>query len=442
MARIILFAFLFIFFQFSFCYSQNLYFPPISSNVWETASPNSLGWCEKNLDSLKNYLSSQNTKAFIVLKDGKIVVEWYFGTFTTDNNWYWASAGKTITSFLIGKAQEDGLLSINHKTSQYLGAGWTSCTTAQENAITIKNQLSMNSGLNDAGDSFCTLPSCLTYLTPPNTRWAYHNAPYTLLDGVIEGATGQTLQAYTTSTLQSKTGITGLWIKSGYNNVFYSKPRMMARFGILMQNNGIWNGQTVMGDLNYLNQARNSSQTINPSYGYLWWLNGKSSFMVPQSQLVFQGPLFPDAPTDTYTALGKNGQILSISPSTGLIIVRMGDSPSSNNDDELVSISLGNDIWKKLNLARVSCTPTALNNPKEMPFKIYPNPTKNIIHLESPFNDFEWEIKNITGQTLRKGKSISAKVSLENLNLAQGVYLLSVQHLIYGIFTTKILVEN
>jgi CubicO group peptidase (beta-lactamase class C family) len=424
MIRFVLFSFLLIF-HFYNGYSQ--YFPPIGSNIWETTSPNSLGWCEKNLDSLKNYLSSRNTKAFMVLKDGKIVVEWYFGTFTADNNWYWASAGKTITSFLIGKAQEDGLLSINQKSSQYLGAGWTSCTTAQEDVITIKNQLSMSSGLNDAGDSFCTLPSCLTYLAPPNTRWAYHNAPYTLLDGVIEGATGQTLQAYTTSTLQSKTGITGLWIKSGYNNVFYSKPRIMARFGILMQNNGVWNGQTVMGDLNYLNQARSSSQTINPSYGYLWWLNGKSSFMVPQSQLVFQGPLFPDAPADTYTALGKNGQILSISPSTGLIIVRMGDSPSSNNDDELVSVSLGNDIWKKLNLARTSCTPTALDNQEDISFKIYPNPSSQNISVETAFSDYNIKITDITGREVFTVNKIRESVYTPSKNLEAGVYQVQIQ---------------
>jgi len=427
MLHVVLSVFLF-FFTLGFVQSQNLYFPPNNSNTWETTSPNSLGWCEKNLDSLKNYLSSQNTKAFIILKDGKIVVEWYFGTFTADNNWYWASAGKTLTSFLIGKAQQDGLLSINDKTSQYLGAGWTSCTTAQENAITIKHQLSMSTGLKDnVPDPFCTDPSCLVYQATPNTRWAYHNAPYTLLDGVIEGATGQTLQAYTTSTLQSKTGITGLWIKSGYNNVFYSKPRMMARFGILMQNNGIWNGQTVMGDLNYLNQARNSSQTINPSYGYLWWLNGKSSYMVPQSQLVFQGPLFPDAPADAYTALGKNGQILSISPSTGLIVVRMGDSPSSNNDDELVSVSLGNEIWKRVNLARNPCNITALNNPEDISFKIYPNPSSQNISIETVLLDYDIKITDITGREVFTTTHIRDAVFTPSINLEAGIYQVQIQ---------------
>jgi CubicO group peptidase (beta-lactamase class C family) len=39
-------------------------------------------------------------------------LEKYFGTFTRDSIWYRASAGKTITAFLFGKAQENGKLSI------------------------------------------------------------------------------------------------------------------------------------------------------------------------------------------------------------------------------------------------------------------------------------------------------------------------------------------
>jgi CubicO group peptidase (beta-lactamase class C family) len=426
MARFLLSIILY-FWSLSLLHSQNLYFPPNNSNIWETTTPNSLGWCESNLDSLKTYLSAQNTKAFIILKDGKIVVEWYFGSFTADNSWYWASAGKTLTSFLIGKAQEDGLLSINHKASQYLGAGWTSCTTAQENAITIKNQLSMSSGLNDTGDSFCTLPSCLTYLAPPNTRWAYHNGPYTLLDGVIEGATGQTLQTYTTNTLQSKTGITGLWFKSGYNNVFYSKPRIMARFGILIQNNGVWNGQTILGDLNYLNQARNTSQTMNPSYGYLWWLNGKSSYMLPQSQLTFQGALFPNAPADTYAALGKDGQILSISPSTGLIVIRMGESPTNNGNDGLVAVGLCNEIWKRVNLVRNPCNITSINDLKDDSFKVYPNPSIQNFTLETDLSDYDIKITDIMGKVVFEESHVLSSLYNPNIVLKSGMYHVHIQ---------------
>ena len=82
--------------------AQTLYFPPVSTTAtWDTISPASLGWCTNEIDALYDYLQQQDTKGFIVLKDGKIVLEKYFGTFTKDSLWYWASAGKTITSFLV-----------------------------------------------------------------------------------------------------------------------------------------------------------------------------------------------------------------------------------------------------------------------------------------------------------------------------------------------------
>ncbi|NBU04032.1 MAG: hypothetical protein EBT60_06995 [Bacteroidetes bacterium] len=71
--------------------AQTTYFPP-NTGTWETITPQSLGWCDANIDSLYNYLNQKNTKAFIILKDGKIVLEKYFGNFTQDSIWYWASA--------------------------------------------------------------------------------------------------------------------------------------------------------------------------------------------------------------------------------------------------------------------------------------------------------------------------------------------------------------
>src|SRR5262245_52854379 len=100
------------------------YFPPLTGSTWDTLSPSALGWCPDRIDSLYDFLEEKNTKGFIVLKDGRIVLEKYFGTFTQDSAWYWASAGKTLTAFLIGQAQEQGFFDIDDSTSQYLGAGW------------------------------------------------------------------------------------------------------------------------------------------------------------------------------------------------------------------------------------------------------------------------------------------------------------------------------
>jgi CubicO group peptidase (beta-lactamase class C family) len=324
-----------------------LYFPPLTGTDWQTSTASSLGWNENLLiNDLYPYLQQKNTKAFIILKNGKIVAEKYFGTFTADSIWYWASAGKTLTSFLAGLAQEDGVLNINNKTSQYLGTGWTSAPLAKENLITVRHQLTMTTGLDDGvPDDDCTLPSCLIYKTDAGSRWSYHNAAYTLLYKVIENASGQGYNNYFNTKIRSRIGMNGLWNNSGYLNVYYSNARSMARFGLLVLNKGKWDQTPIMTDSNYFNSMINTSQNINPSYGYLWWLNGKATHMLPSTQIVFNGNLIPTAPVDLFAALGKNDQKVYVVPSQKLVVIRMGESAGNV---QLALSSFDTELWGKL----------------------------------------------------------------------------------------------
>jgi CubicO group peptidase (beta-lactamase class C family) len=391
-----------------------VYFPPTNGNTWETITPGELGWCEDQIPELFTFLESNNTKAFIVLKNGKIVIENYFGTFTQDSLWYWASAGKTLTSYLVGIAQQNGQLSINDLSSSYLGSGWTSCTASQENNITVRNQLTMTSGLDDGViDPYCTDPNCLIYSADAGTRWAYHNAPYTLLDGVLEGATGQTLNGLVFSALKQPTGMDGFFFQSGYNNVFLSTARSMARFGILMQNDGNWNGNQLMTDANYFQEMITPSQNLNNAYGYLWWLNGQSSYMVPGSQIELPGMLFPHAPSDVYAALGKNGQFLNVSPSEGLVFIRMGNAP----DNSLVPFLLNDQIWEKLNY--VMCTPVAEN--AEENFML--NQTATSMRINWPGKAFSCEVHGSDGKCIATFSS-KETADISTLQWAQGVYFI------------------
>ena len=389
-----------------------IYFPPNTGNTWATITPAELGWCEDQIPELLTFLESNNTKAFIVLKNGKIVIENYFGTFTQDSLWYWASAGKTLTSYLVGIAQQNGQLSINDLSSSYLGSGWTSCTAAQENNITVRNQLTMTSGLDDGvADPYCTDPNCLVYSADAGTRWAYHNGPYTLLDGVLEGATGQTLNGLVFSALKQPTGMDGFFFQSGYNNVYLSTARSMARFGILMQNGGNWNGNQLMTDANYYQEMISPSQNLNNSYGYLWWLNGQSSYMIPQAQIVIPGMMFPNAPSDVYAAIGRDGQFLNVSPSEGLVFIRMGNAP----DNSLVPFLLNDQIWEKLNY--VMCTPVA----EESDENFWLNQTATSVRINWPGKVFECEILGADGKriaTFSSKETADVSTSL----WAQGVY--------------------
>ena len=326
--------------------SPGLYFPPSNEATWETISPASLGWNKAEMDDLNTFLHLNKTKAFIILKDGRIATERYFGTFTADSVWYWASAGKTLTAFLIGIAQQGGKLQINDKTSLYLGVGCTSLPLEKENLITLRHQLTMTTGLDDkVPERDCTLPSCLQYKMDAGTRWSYHNGPYTLLEKVVEQATGTTYNLFFQQAIRDKIGMNGRWIKTGFNNVYFSTPRSMARFGLLLLNKGRWNEASVLSDTGFLKAQMESSQHLNPSYGYLTWLNGKASHMLPQTQMTFNGALIPDAPPDTYAALGKNDQKMYVVPSQGLVVIRMGES--AGNAD-LAASSFDNELWGKL----------------------------------------------------------------------------------------------
>lgn len=170
--------------------TETMYFPPNGSEVWETKSVASLGWNQSAVQPLLDYLELKHSKSFLILVNGRIVMENYFNGHTATSPWYWASAGKTLTSTVTGIAQQEGLLNINNKVSDYLGTGWTSEPLAKENLITCKNLLTMNSGLNDAlGDNVD--PANLQYVADAGTRWAYQNV-YVKLQDVVSQASGQT----------------------------------------------------------------------------------------------------------------------------------------------------------------------------------------------------------------------------------------------------------
>lgn len=319
------------------------YFPS-PGQLWETTSFEEAGWCADSLGALIDFLDAEDSKAFIVLYDGKIIIEHYFDAFTADSLWFWASAGKTLTAALVGIAERDNGLVLQNSTSDYLGAGWTSLTPNQELAITVWNQLTMTTGLNDAVvDDGCTSPDCLLFQAEAGTRWAYHNAPYTLLDGVIENVSGLTLNQFFAQKMGLPCGISGLYFPSGpYNQTFVSTPRNMAKFGLLLQSQGNWNGTEIIPS-DYFQSMISPSQNMNPAYGYLTWLNGSNYFMIPETQLQFPGMMAPSAPLDTYAGLGKNGQVICAAPSKNVSFIRMG-----NGNNELVSVTILENIWKKM----------------------------------------------------------------------------------------------
>lgn len=323
---------------------ETMYFPENTGSAWETKSFSSLQWDEDAAEELKEYLILKNTKSFMILVNGRIVMEEYFDGHTQTSSWQWNSAGKTLVATTTGIAQQESLLNINNTVSQYLGTGWTSESLEKENLITSRHLLTMTSGLND--ESQFVIPSNLTYLADAGTRWSYHNVFQLLMD-VVAAASGQEFETYFNAKLKNKIGMDGYWNEGLIFTIYHSTTRSMARFGLLALNNGKWKEEQVINETFFM-ESITTSQNINPSYGYLWWLNGKSNFMVPGGQTVYPGPLVPNAPSDMYAAMGAEDQRIYVIPSKNMVVVRMGDASDPDNPSFALS-GFDNELWQKIN---------------------------------------------------------------------------------------------
>ena len=124
---------------------------------------------------------------------------------------------------------------------------------------------------------------------------------------------------------------------------FATTARDLARFGLLILAGGSWNGDEVIQDREYLRAALQSSQELNPSYGYLWWLNGQSHVLRGAGQRRVAGPLIPGAPDDLVAALGALGRKLYVVPSLKLVVTRLGDAPNVRGE-----APFDREFWKRL----------------------------------------------------------------------------------------------
>ncbi|MEO6036777.1 MAG: serine hydrolase, partial [Saprospiraceae bacterium] len=264
-------------------------------------------------------------------------------------------------------------------------------------------QLTMTTGLDDTPISTdpdpntCTDPACLLYLAPPGTRWAYHTGAYRLLQDVVAQASGLTINQFTKTRLLDRVGMKGYW----FQDVQYGRARDMARYGLLVQAGGIWDGDTLLHDQQYFHDMTHSSQALNKSYGYLWWLNGQPSFMLPGLQVVIPGKLIPNAPDDMISALGKNDQKIHVVPSKGWVVVRQGNSAGyTNQGGAQVPIAFDNALWDYLN--KLTCAPSATQEAGPQSVLIFPNPATDGWQMESLTAVERVEIFDAQGRLLKQ----------------------------------------
>jgi CubicO group peptidase (beta-lactamase class C family) len=319
------------------------YYPPLSGDTWDKTEPGSLGWDANKLTDLLKYLDSNNTGAFIILYKGRIVNETYWRGYNASTSAKIFSATKSIGAFLTGLAQEQGKLDIDKPVSDYLGAGWSNASLSQKTKITVKHLITMTSGLKD--------DLALSYDTTPGTRWFYNTTAYHKLYEVLAAAYGKSNALYTNEQLWSKIGMQNSFWDTETNGgpTMSCSARDMARFGSMILSKGSWSGTPIMTNAAYFSAMTASSQTLNPSYGYLWWLNGQSSFILPgNTGTSFSGELMPLAPADLIAALGYGDKKIYVVPSKELVVIRHG--MPSNAPISYALSNFDNEIWKRLAL--------------------------------------------------------------------------------------------
>ncbi len=126
--------------------AETMDFPPLTGDVWETKSIASF--------RLEPISRSTTTGLFRTKKHQRLhhpcqrqgcLGKLFQRTFRF-HRLVLGKCRKTLTATLTGIAQQEGLLNINNKVSDYIGTGWTSMPLAKENLITNKHLLSMTSG--------------------------------------------------------------------------------------------------------------------------------------------------------------------------------------------------------------------------------------------------------------------------------------------------------
>lgn len=322
------------------------YFPP-AGDTWETVDAAAAGFDPAKLAELTTFVEQSASNTFVILFDGRIVVEKYWSGSTATSTRDIASAQKSVSSLLVGAAVAQNAFGLDDTVTSALGDGWSNGSVADEAGITVRHLLTMTSGLD----------TNLQHDAAPGTKWLYNTDAYHRLELVIETKTGKTLQEFTRAALFDPIGVgPSAWAKRQFQKDAKGVPisalemtaRDMARVGLLVMANGVWSGKAVVPS-SYLTTALAPSQALNPSYGFLFWLNGQSTLL--KSGSLSTDMLMPHGPTDIVAALGAGDQKIHVSRSTKLVVTRQG---ASAGEPGAAATAWDDEIWTRIMAARTA----------------------------------------------------------------------------------------
>lgn len=282
---------------------------------------------------LDQFMADSDTTAFLVVKDGVLVHEWYAEDIDPDALHTSFSVSKSIISTVVGMAVNDGSISsLDDPITTYVPELLDKDSRFGE--ITIRHLITMTSGLkyeeniwSPYGDPANTYYSTdlrrsalnSVIVEEPGKNYLYNNYNPLLLGMAVERATGRKIGDYMSEVLWAPMGAEAdaSWsMDSFYNGFeklesgFNARPIDFARFGLMFANGGKVDGAQVV-PLDWVEEATAPTNVsvgrndfLEQNYQYMWWV-------------------YPD---NRFAAQGANGQFIVISPDEATVIVRLGRS--------------------------------------------------------------------------------------------------------------------
>ncbi len=280
-------------------------------------------------------MTGPGMRAVVVAQGGRIVGERYGEGFKADTPLLGWSMTKTVTAAIVGTLVREGRLSLDQDG---LFEGWNG---DERGDITLADLMAMSSGLEfneDYGD--VTDVTRMLYLEadmagfaadkplagPRGEAFSYSSGTTVMLSRIWQDAFADPAHALawprealfgplgmTSAVLEADAG--GTFVGSSY---LYATARDWARFGEFLRNDGVSAGRQVLPE-GFASWMREEAPASDGEYGRgQLWLRGPGE----------GGDAGFDLPDDAFWLLGHDGQSTAVIPSRGLVVVRLGLTPS------------------------------------------------------------------------------------------------------------------
>jgi CubicO group peptidase (beta-lactamase class C family) len=269
------------------------------------------------------------TAGVIVLRDGELIAERYRPGFGIESGYRTWSTAKSITAALMGIAAHKGLLELDAPAAI---PEWQFPDDPRR-MITYEQLLWMSSGLYSGGNNTYAVyfggqdvvsAVTTTHLeAEPGSRWKYANNDSMLLLRALRHVLDDDLEylRFPYDELLHRIGMYHTRMETDHLGNFvgssqvYTTARDLARFGLLLARDGVWNGERILPE-GWVEFSRTAAparpeEEGSRGYGAQFWLLGT----------------MPGVPEETFTTAGNKGQYVTIIPGHDLVIVRTGVDP-------------------------------------------------------------------------------------------------------------------